>query len=353
MTPSNIPNIERKELKSREWRWWLFFALFLGITMYLLRSVLIPFFLAGALTYLLGPVVRWLVRKLHLPRWAAILIVYVTLIGILAACVILIGPTLKKEMTNFVNNLPQTVKRLFVEAFGGEQIQLMGKSITADAAAKGLLEELQNALGPVGLLKPAVIGIEIIAGFFLSLALLLFMLIGGAGLRQGILNLFPRNRQAQVLFFAVEINHVLGRYVRALALIVAYAGLTAWIGLGLIIKIPYAAPISVFTGLMELVPIVGPVMSLFLSILAAFVSGGFIKMLEAGGVYGVMRLTTDNFIAPIILGKAVSLNPIVVIFAFLAGGTLFGVLGFLLAIPIAASVRVVIENWSRAPRLRT
>jgi predicted PurR-regulated permease PerM len=60
----------------------------------------------------------------------------------------------------------------------------------------------------------------------------------------------------------------------------------------------------------------------------------------------------DNLVAPLVLGRAVYLNPIVVVFAFLAGGTLFGMLGLLLAIPVAASIRVVIKEWGNAPLLQ-
>jgi predicted PurR-regulated permease PerM len=332
--------------------WWFSFILAVAIAMYLLRAILIPFFVAGAFSYLLRPVMKWLVHCMGLPRWMAILIIYIILFAILGGFVMLAGPTIKDETLRFVNNLPGILHRLVGKAFGGDRIQFLGESITVNHAVQKVVENIRGSLGPLGILKPAILVAEVLAGFFLSMALLLFMLIGGEEMKRGVLNLFPRSRHAQLLFFAVKIDHVLGRYVRGLALIVAYAGLSAWIGLGLIIKAPYAAPISLLTGVMELVPIVGPVTSFLLSSAAGFLSGGLLKMIEAIGVYGTMRLTTDNLVAPLVLGRAVYLNPIVVLFAFLAGGTLFGILGLLLAIPIAASLRVIIKNWKNAPTVQ-
>lgn len=349
---SNLSNIERNRQKSREWRWWFYFVLSAGIVMYLLRKILIPFFVAGAFAYLLSPIVNWLVRRMRLRRWMAILVVYIVLLGALGAFVVLVGPTLKNQTVKFFDNLPEILHRLIVGLFGPDKIQFLGKSITANEVVQTLLKEIRSFMGPLGLVKPAVITVEVLAGFFLSLALLLFMLAGGEELKNGLLRLFPRSRQPQVRFFAVKIDHVLGRYVRGLGLIVIYAGLTAWIGLGLVIKIPYAAPISLLTGLLELIPIVGPVTSFLLASLAGFLSGGLPIMVEALGVYGVMRLTVDNLVGPLILGRAVYLNPIVVLFSFLAGGTLFGLLGFLVAIPVAACVRVIMENWDNAPGLQ-
>lgn len=349
---TNLSNLERNRQKALEMRWWYYFVLSVGIAMYLLQKILIPFFLAGAFSYLLSPVVNWLVRRMRLRRWMAILVVYILLFGILGGFVILVGPTLKEQTARFFNDFPGILHRLIARLFRGDQLRFLGRTITAKEASQTLLKEIRGGMGPLGLVKPAFITVEVLAGFFLSLALLLFMLAGGEEMKKGVLRLFPQSRQAQVRFFAAEIDYVLARYVRGLGLIVLYAGLTAWIGLGLLIKIPYAAPISFLTGVLELVPLVGPVTSFFLSSLAGFLSGGLSTMIEAIGVYGVMRLTVDNLVAPYILGRAVFLNPVVVLFSFLAGGTLFGLLGFLVAIPVAAYLRVILENRDNAPGLQ-
>jgi predicted PurR-regulated permease PerM len=110
----------------------------------------------------------------------------------------------------------------------------------------------------------------------------------------------------------------------------------------------YALPIAVVTGLVEIVPFVGPVVAGTIAALFALSQGGVNLVVGVVVFYVVLRQVEDQIVSPVVLGDAVELHPLVVIFAVLAGGALFGILGTLAAIPIAASIKVIIDY---APKL--
>jgi predicted PurR-regulated permease PerM len=137
------------------------------------------------------------------------------------------------------------------------------------------------------------------------------------------------------------------------ALVVAYAAAAAYLGLALVLRLQHAAVLALLTGLLEAVPVVGP--------LAAAVLGGLVAVRQAAGSWDIgayvlyviaLRLSIDQLVGPIVLGKAASVRPVVIIFCFLVGGALFGVVGVILAVPFALAVRVTLSVLYDEPRYR-
>jgi predicted PurR-regulated permease PerM len=125
---------------------------------------------------------------------------------------------------------------------------------------------------------------------------------------------------------------------------VAYAAVAAYIGLGLVLGIRHAAFLALLTSVLEMIPIVGPVAAVTIAGLVAVQQATSFWAIVGYAVYAtVLRLSIDQLIGPLVLGRAARLHPTVVIFCFLAGGLLFGVAGVILAVPLALTIRVTLQ----------
>ncbi len=131
-----------------------------------------------------------------------------------------------------------------------------------------------------------------------------------------------------------------------------FTSAASWVVLALILRIPHAALLALATGLLELVPVIGPVASAALVSGAAVAQGGVWLLLAFLVFYTVLRLVIDQVVGPLILGRAVRLSPVVILFALLAGGALYGPLGVLLAVPAAATLKIVLATYYDEPEAK-
>ena len=130
------------------------------------------------------------------------------------------------------------------------------------------------------------------------------------------------------------------RYFIGVLAIVVYATVAAYIGLGVILGINHAVFLAVLTGFVEIVPVVGPTSA---AILAGLVSlrtaTGLISIVEYAAYATLLRLSIDQIVGPIVLGRAAHVHPVLIIFCFLAGGVVLGIPGVILAVPVALVVK--------------
>ncbi|HWB53295.1 MAG TPA: AI-2E family transporter, partial [Tepidisphaeraceae bacterium] len=155
--------------------------------------------------------------------------------------------------------------------------------------------------------------------------------------------LVPPSVRPGVWTVAQKSHPVLYRYIGGVIVVVAVASVLCYIGAGLLLGLPDAVVVSLAVGVLEAVPVIGPITSAALLAIIA-IGQGTMSILVGVALFAFsLRLFIDQLMAPIILGKAVRLHPAIIIFAFLAGGTLFGILGVLLAVPAAAVTKVALQ----------
>jgi len=144
---------------------------------------------------------------------------------------------------------------------------------------------------------------------------------------------------------------MLRRYFIGVIVIVAYAWVAAYVGLGLVLGIPHAVFLALLTGLLEMIPMIGPIAAAVIAGLVAVRYATGIGPIIAYTVYAIaLRVSIDQILAPIVLGSAARVHPVVIIFCFLAGGVLFGVVGIILAVPAALVVRTSLAILYDEPR---
>jgi predicted PurR-regulated permease PerM len=186
--------------------------------------------------------------------------------------------------------------------------------------------------------------VNVIMNSVLTFVALFYFLVGGKGLMRGAFRLVPAESRDRLQHLVESLDTVLCRYLYGLAVVVVFAALVVWLVFGFVFHIPNAAVFALTIGLLELVPLFGPITSGVLTSVAALTHGGILFTVKVIVFYLALRFSIDQVIGPIVLGNAVTLSPIVVLFAFLAGGTLFGFLGLLFAVPAAAIFKIVLDE---------
>jgi len=317
----------------------------LCIFLYYVRGVLLPFVIAGALGFVLSPVVERLRSRLRLPRWIAALCVYLLVLAFVCGGGYWLAPVVAADFTDLVDRAPELVHRLIGYLAVDGRLVLIGRTVDVDAAVENLLGALRSyLLGPAGLALGS-IGIAAIFGGVLAMVLLAYFLFTGPALRRGLLWVVPPNHRDEVHRLAVKVAPILRRYFLGLAVVVFYTSSIAWLVFALAFRLPHAPLLALTVGVLELIPVLGPATSIALVGLAAMQQGSFPVMIGLVVFAVVLRVSIDQLVGPLVLGRATYLPPPVIIFAFLSGAAFLGILGLVLAVPVAATIKIVLSHY--------
>jgi predicted PurR-regulated permease PerM len=312
---------------------------------YLLRTPLTWIFIAGFLAVALSGPVNFLAR--FMKRGFAIAIVYITLILIPFLLGALLIPPIVEQLNNLINNLPQYVDDL--QDFVAENDRL--REIEADYNITAELEKQARTLpsrvgDAAGILSD--IGLGLVNSVFAGVSILvlsLFMIGSGrnwlhwVAARQGP----DRGEMLDRLFD--RIGNAVGNYVAGALGQAALAGILAYIVLR-ILGVPYAGSLAVLIFLLDLVPLVGATLgAIIVGIITVFNDFPTITIIWV--IWSIVYQQVENsVIQPRIQSRAVDVHPFVVLVSVLFGATLFGVLGALLAIPVAAAIQISIHEYN-------
>jgi len=181
-------------------------------------------------------------------------------------------------------------------------------------------------------------------GFLLTLVLLFFFLVNGPSIVRGLLWLVPPDQRPLVEdHVLLRLDPVLRRYFIGVIAVVCFAAAFAYAGLGLVLGVPHALFLALMTGVLEAIPIVGPALAVAIAALVAIQHNSALGAIIGYAVYlAALRLSIDQFFGPIVLGAAGRVHPTLIIFCFLAGGALFGVIGVIAAVPVALVIRTTL-----------
>lgn len=315
----------------------------LGVVFLLhVQTILSPFLWALLTAYLLGPVVNYLNVDGGLPRpWAVTLIYGLVAIGLLAISRYLY-PQIVLQGTIFVEDIPRLENAL---------IALVGPRPLGIDIATVVTQVLRAVTGYTGNAHNAghllVNAVETVIKLFLYLVATFYLLMDGPRLRTAVRNAIPTSYRPELLALGRQINLTWQQYIRGELLLFLFVGTVTGIGLT-ILGVPGSAFLGLASGALELLPWVGPYTAGALAVSVAYFNGtnpfGWSQFVYAGVIalmYFVLRELEDYLVIPNLLGRAVRLHPLVVLFAVAAGGVIGGLLGLVIAVPIAASAKAV------------
>jgi predicted PurR-regulated permease PerM len=317
---------------------------------HVLRNVLVPFALAAGTAYVLTPVIYFVHKRAGLPRLLAAVLLYLAVVGAGAAATWKAGAKIRAGAVQFSADVPANTHLLVARLLGGEQAELLGIHLDAREISSRVAGLAQGGLAQPQFMRVGGLVAGAVFAVVVFLVLLFYFLAQGPELARGFLRLAPPEYRPAVEAFAGQAHPVLLRYIRGLLVIVLFTAIVVSIGLGGIFHVKHAVLLGMASGILELLPILGPTTAAFLLFGSVAMHGGTIwNLMGLGAFWFVLRQTIDQVVGPIVLGRAVRLPPVAVIFAFLAGGVLFGLLGLLLAIPAAALFKLWLDTYYALP----
>ncbi len=331
-------------------RWWIaVFVIVGGSLVYVLQRILLPFVLAFLLAYILLPVVNDLERRLRLPRLVVVFLLYLAAGAPLGLVAYRFGPSLVHRSARLIADLPQAMARDAKAIFGDRVIRIMGTTLSAESVTRELSDAATRMLShPAGLLGAAGWGLDLAIALVLVAVLLFYVLVSVHSFAEVALHIAPPGRHPRLRYFGARIDALVGRYLRGLFLVVLFQGIASFVGFWLL-GLPDAVLAAALAAVLEPLPGIGPVLAIAAVGTLAMATVDIWLTLQTLAVLIALRLLIDNMIGPLVLGWAVRLHPVFIILAFLIGLSLFGVIGLLLAIPVAATIRLLMDEWESVP----
>ncbi|HEY1016136.1 MAG TPA: AI-2E family transporter [Herpetosiphonaceae bacterium] len=312
--------------------------------------ILMPFIWALIIAYILNPIVGFLTRRTRTPRFWWVLMIYIVGFGLFGLLGSKLAPLAAKQYQELNASLP--VWKTEVEAYVREHptIGIFGFEVNIADAEDALLSGLNKIPAELPAFVPSVL-FGVVETFILILVFFIvtfYLLLQAEQISENFYGLIPAHHRDEIRQLVGSIDNVLGAYVRGQFVLIAIMSVLSYIALT-ILGIKYALVIAIATGVLEIIPFVGPYAATALAAIVALLQGTtpfnwepWFLCVVVIITYFSLRMIEDHFIIPNVVGHMVNLHPILVLFALLAGGTLAGAMGLLLAIPIAAAIKIVL-----------
>jgi predicted PurR-regulated permease PerM len=272
--------------------------------------------------------------------------VLAAILGLLAILVLVGAPPLLHQLQGIAADLQGNVTAFLRVLLGNGTLELLGQRLDAGGVGAMIARDAQAWMAQDGhLLEVAALGA---AGFFagiLTIVLLGYFLVDAHRIGRGLAWLIPPRHRPLTARVGRDLEPLLRRYFIGVGLVVLYASTAAYIGLGLVLRIQHAVFLALITGLLELIPFVGPGASAVIAGLVAVQQASSGWSIIAYIIYATaLRISIDQFFGPLVLGRAAYVPPVLVIFCFLAGGLLFGIVGVILSVPVALCIKVLLRE---------
>lgn len=331
-------------------------ALVIGLLLWMARDAVRPFVLGLLLVYLLDPPVRWLARR-GMRRSIAIVVVYVVAVLLFLEFLNLTLSPLIDEIVRLLRDLPALAQQLQDQA---DRLAEIYDRLAIPESVRTWIESMITPLTQGGSgggttfdptdLIPVLTGVTSIVGGLFAYVILpvwvFYLLKDRVTLTRQFDRSLPASWRFDVWAVLWIVRQVFGQWVRAQLILGVAVGVFTFIGL-LILSATvdpvfgrYAILLSVTAGILELVPIIGPIISAIPAVLLA-ATAGVEAVIAAFALYLIVQQVENNFLVPKIQGDAIELHPALVIAAIVIGGSLAGLLGAILALPVTAALRDV------------
>jgi predicted PurR-regulated permease PerM len=301
------------------------------------RDVLTLIGLAAFLAIGLNPAVEWLIRR-RIRRWAAVLIVLLAALAVFGGFVAAAIPPLVSQATAFVNHLPAYWQDL------RNHSSLLGR-VNDQFHLQERLTSVLN--GDVSSLLQGVIGagrvvLGALASVFTVIVLTIYFLADLPRIKRTALRLVPNSRRPRVILLSDEIFSRVGGFVLGNLITSLIAGLATFVWTEAT-GIPYPVLLALFVGIMDLIPVIGSTVAGIVLCLVALTVSVPLALATAGYII-IYRFAEDYLLVPKIIGKTVRVPAVTTVVAFFVGGALLGVIGAVVAIPVAAVIGLVLNE---------
>ena len=311
--------------------------------LFLVREVLLLIYVAALVAIGLSPLVTWIERRedkltrSRVPRWLAILTIYLLILGVLVGIGMLIVPPLAAQARELWQNVPDLLHR-------GQQWLIDRGLLSREMTVREAVEKAPVGGGDaVGTLFGAIWGI--VGGLFGLVTILIlafYFLVDADNIMQTFVRMFPRGKRRRVDDACRRVTTKVSAWLGGQLLLGGIIGATAAIGLW-IMGVPYFYVLALIAAVGEFVPIIGPILSAVPAVLVALTVGPGLALGVA--VFFILQQQFENHVlVPKVMERQVGVSAVVVVVALLIGGSLLGILGAILAVPTAAVLHVLFQE---------
>lgn len=311
-------------------------AIILGLWLaYYILDVIILLFVVVMLTVALEPIVTK-ITLWGVPKVLSIIIVFVVLIALFGLAIYIVIPPLVEQVQSLANNAPVYINK-FTDFSSGYSTQ----------ATQKILDTVSSSLGKYteGIVGATIALFGGIVSTLTVVVLTFYLLIEEKAIRKSLLSLVPLKNKARIADMSRRMGIKIGLWLRGQFSLMVLVGLMTTLAMQ-VIGAPYALAIGVTAGLLELVPLLGPIIAGALGAFIVFASGA--PLWQVGAlitIFIVVQQIENQILVPKIMQKAIGVSPVVVIIAILVGGRLLGVGGAVLAIPIVGIISVFAHEY--------
>lgn len=316
-------------------------SIILGIwLLWFLRDIFAILLAALLLASLIEPFAGWLHNK-KLPRGAAVLVVYVVLLSITTSILILLVPVIVDQVSQLLSNFGD-IYRSLIDSFA--HFKILSAEYGLEKNFLATIDSLQQgvAYSARSLFSTFSNSISGIVGLLVVLVLTFYLIVEEASARKFLKGIIPIEYQPYTFRLLEKIQKKLGCWLRAQLILSLIISFFVYIGLSFL-GVEYALLLAVIAGLFEFVPYIGPVLAALPAALIGFTDSPF-KGLLVILLYVVIQQIENHILVPKVMQKVTGLNPVISIIALLVGVKLGGMVGVLLAIPVAVIAMVIIED---------
>lgn len=290
-----------------------------------IRDILYLIFISFILTTALRPVVDSLSAR-KVPRPLAIFLIYFLVVGIIAGIIGSVIPQIVSQSSHLAEVLPRVTKQI-----------LPSINIDPRSFSDQLAPITQNILQ---------FGVQIFNNVITVVTVFVFtfyFLLGRNHLERTISQFFTKEQTKEIVEIVTKVEDKLGAWARGQSILMLIIGLATYVGLTLL-RVDFALPLAVLAGLLEMVPMVGPIISAVPAILTALTVSPLLG-LSVAALYFVIQQLENHLIVPQVMQRSVGLSPVLIIVAFMIGGKFEGAVGAILAVPAILVAQVIIGHY--------
>jgi len=310
------------------------------------REALLLVYISALIAMGFSPIVGVLERVRGVPRWLAILVIYLAIVAILVLVGLMIIPPLVAQAATLWAKMPAYFNEFQTYLI---KHKLMLHRVTLEEAVQSAPTGTGgNAVGTVLVAISSLIGG--VFGFITILILSFYLLIEAQSMFEALMRFAPAGRRADVATAARQAVIKVSAWLRAQLVLAGVMGVFATIGLYLL-GVPYFYVIALIAAIGETIPIVGPVIGGITAVAVSITVSPQLALM-VGGYFLVLHQLEANVLVPKIMERGVGVSPVVVMIALLIGGALWGLVGAVLAIPTAAIISVIVSEFASEEDVR-
>jgi len=319
----------------------IFIFILLLFLFFLIKDILILLFLAVIIAAICQPFVDYL-QKNKIPRFLGSSFIFLLILGILGSFFWLVMPLAISQFTEFINNFDEIIAKIGNNTAISDFIQQLIPNL------KNYFDLFINNIASISNFALSVFG-----GIFTALTCLVlafYLTVGEKEIEKFFRAMLPDRFENQIVAIFENATKRIGHWFQSRILISLILSILCWIGL-YFIGVKYSATLGLLNGVLDIIPIIGPVLAVFITALVAL-TDSWLLVVWAVIFLCIAHSLNNNLFTPLIMGKMSGLNPLVIFIALLIGARVAGFIGFILAVPATIIIQEIYKAWENSTSLR-